>query len=577
MERDQKKTDSSPTPEKLNPNYYHQASSSALTNVNNDEPPIALAYEVKHVSCQPQKIPNINELVPEDKNPNVNELFPEDKNPNALFLKIFKNKYLSGEIYKNLFYKYNSNNTDKLSARRIANSINKGGPPKCEKEIISTIQFIRGNNYKNSEFFRHLFTHPSDNSGSSGNVSSTGSGGEGQQIDFGDFNKWLTIIVQSKNIAALQMFLFVFSIDYRMVKNIVLELIKENKYLVNNSKGDHAFNLNIKQYFQWETVGDEPNIDICIQKIIIIEASFRNDFPSLKNYIAKFINNIKDNKTVSGGRSYYGSSFERGFIKTVLLTGNMLLIEEVAMSNVIDAQRNSEIIFRSINSEIIMDLVFKYYKDLLFLENNFNYIYLNRGLIEHYEILMAKLNRKALVNSFDDMDRKLKSSHKQSIFTLFINASSNPRVYFISDEIKQSYFQNIHLVSDYETFIRMLQALKIHSPIQVNGYFSPSLSKSMSNNIILKQIINIHLKYKFKSYYFYIQNFNPKTFIIIPYQILLYSLVENNRIGEALEYFENCPTIFNKSLFLKIKYDFRFEKTNIQIFEELLNGCNLLK
>ncbi|KAN0003091.1 hypothetical protein ACTFIZ_009247 [Dictyostelium cf. discoideum] len=382
----------------------------------------------------------------------------EDDNIKSLFLKIFGNKYIRGEIYKYYLYKYNSKNTDKLSARRVANSINKGVPSNSEKEVISTIKCIRENNYKNREYFRHLFSHPLYNCGNAC-CSGIGSGGEGQQINFGDFNKWLTIILQSKNLVALKMFILVFSLESTRVKNIILKLIKENKYLVNNSKYDLEFNLNINQYFHG-TTGDE---DLCTEKIIINEALFRNNFPSLKNYISRFTNKIKENKAKSGGRSLYGSSFERDFIKTVLLTGNVLLIEEVFMSNVIDAQRNCEVIFRSISSQIIMDLVFKYYKDLLFFENNFNYIYLNNeDLTKHYENLMDKSNRKALVNSFDDMDRKLKSSNKQSIFTFFIIATSNPRVYFISDEIKKSYLENIHLVSDYETLIRMLQALKIH-------------------------------------------------------------------------------------------------------------------
>ncbi|KAM9967064.1 hypothetical protein ACTFIR_007301 [Dictyostelium discoideum] len=160
----------------------------------------------------------------------------------------FKSKFLAFEIHKNLFYKLNCKNFEKSLARRIANSINKGNLLKSEKEIIKTIQFIRENDFKNRNYFKFLFSNTSFYGGSGGGGGGGGSY-EKSQINFGDFNKWVTIIVQCKNVVALQMYHLIFPENFNYQKKKIIELIKE-KYLLNNSKHDLEFHFYLNEYFK---------------------------------------------------------------------------------------------------------------------------------------------------------------------------------------------------------------------------------------------------------------------------------------------------------------------------------------
>ncbi|KAM9967065.1 hypothetical protein ACTFIR_007302 [Dictyostelium discoideum] len=198
-----------------------------------------------------------------------------------------------------------------------------------------------------------------------------------------------------------------------------------------------------------------------------MEVIFRNDLEFLKNYTSWLLEIVRNNKIKSNGNSSLrGSSFEIDIIKNILLTCNLYLIEEIFKANIIDAKKSY----------------------LLFSEFNYNYIYLKSSkLVYQYKILMESLNRKALVISFDEMvkiSEEYGGVNHLGIFSLFLIALSNPEFYIISDEIKKSYFDNIHRIYNFNIFIRMIkEEIKINSSIKVNGYFSPLISKFISNHI----------------------------------------------------------------------------------------------
>ncbi|KAM9965549.1 hypothetical protein ACTFIW_005367 [Dictyostelium discoideum] len=511
----------------------------------------------------------------------------KDNNTKSLYLTVFRSKFLAFEIYKNLFYKLNCKNFEKSLARGIANSINKGNLLISEKEIIKTIQFIRENDFKNRNYFKFLFS----------NTSFCGCGGGGggsfeeSQINFGDFNKWVTIIVQCKNVVALQMYHLIFPENFNYQKKKIIELIKE-KYLLNNSKYDLEFHFYLNEYFK-NLVENKPMVNLNAKQIFIMEVTFRNDLEFLKNYTNWLLEIVRNNKIKSNGNSSLrGSSFEIDIIKNILLTCNLYLIEEIFKANIIDAKKSCKIIFRSIINDKIMNLVFKYYKDLLFTEFNYNYIYLKSSkLVYQYKILMESLNRKALVISFDEMvkiSEEYGGVNHLGIFSLFLIALSNPEFYIISDEIKKSYFDNIHRIYNFNIFIRMIkEAIKINSSIKVNGYFSPLISKFISNHIF-KEINRGFLVIGNDSVELEISNGFPLNVfenqlkiiikLIIPYHILCYSLIENDKLSfDLILFLNNYTYIFNESLFIKIGNHIKFENTEIHSkFELLFNKTNLL-
>ncbi|KAM9965548.1 hypothetical protein ACTFIW_005366 [Dictyostelium discoideum] len=256
-------------------------------------------------------------------------------------------------------------------------------------------------------------------------------------------------------------------------------------------------------------------------------ASFRNDKQSLENYIHGLLEIVKNNKIKCSGKgSLRGSSFNLNIIiNHVLLTGNIFLIEEIFKSNIIEVI-NSEFIFKSINSKETMNLVSRYYGDLLFSESNFNYIYLKGSkLVHHYETIMKGLDRKALVISYGDMVKKSKGDANLGIFSSFLNALSNPLVYIISDEIKKSYFDNIHMISNYKTFIGMMKEIPTGSSIRVNEVGS-------------MEIINGNLEIGEDSVELVISNGIPNNVfrygskritLSIPYFIFLDCLIKNDK------------------------------------------------
>ncbi|KAM9945209.1 hypothetical protein ACTFIT_003463 [Dictyostelium discoideum] len=498
----------------------------------------------------------------------------QDNNTKSLYLTVFRNKFLAYEIYKNLFYKLNCKNLEKSLARGIANSINKGDLSKSEKEIIKTIQFIRENDFKNRNYFKFLFS----------NTSFCGSG-EGQ-INFGDFNKWITIIVQCKNVVALQMYHLIFPENFNIQKKKIIELINE-KYLLYNSKHDLEFHFYLNEYFK-NLVENESMVNLSAKKIFTMEVTFRNNLEILKNYTSRLLEIVRNNKIKSNGNSSLrGSSFEIDIIKNILLTCNLYLIEEVFKANAIDAKKSCKIIFRSITNDKIMNLVFKYYKDSLFSEFNYNYIYLKSSkLVNQYKILMESINRKASIISFDEMVKISKENgvNHPGIFSLFLIALSGPEFFIINDEIKNSYFDNIHMIDNFNTFIRMIkEAIKINPSIQVNGYFSPPISNFISNHI-LEEIKKGFLVIGEDSVELEISNGFPlnvfenqlkiKIKLIIPHHILCCCLIENDKMSFIL-FLNNYPTIFNKSLFIKIGNYLKFDNIEIHSkFELLFNKTN---
>ncbi|KAM9980717.1 hypothetical protein ACTFIY_003021 [Dictyostelium cf. discoideum] len=507
----------------------------------------------------------------------------QDNKTKYLYFTVFRNKFLAFEIFKNLFYKLNCKNSQKSLARGIANSINKGNLKKDEEEIIKTIQFIRENDFKNRNYFEFLFSNTSYRGGGGG-----GGGKEGQ-INFGDFNKWITIIVQCKNVVALQMYQLIFPENFNIQKKKIIELIKE-KYLLNNSKYDLEFHLYLNEYFK-NLVENVPMDNLNAKQIFTMEVTYRNDFEFLKNYASGLLEIVRNNKIKSNNSSLRGTSFEIDVIKNILLTCNLYFIEELFKANAIDAKKCCKIIFRSITNEKIMNLVFKYYKDLLFSANNFNYIYLKSSkLVGQYKILMESLNRKALVISFDEMIKNYEEYgvNQPGIFSLFLIALSNPEFYIINDEIKKSYFDNIHRINNFNIFIKMIkEAIKINSSIQVNGYFSPSISKFISNHFF-KEINKGFLVIGKDSVELEISNGFPLNVfenqlkiiikLIIPYHILCFCLIENDKMSfDLILLLNKFPAIFNKSLFIKIGNDLKFENSEIQSkFELLFNKTNLL-
>ncbi|KAM9965547.1 hypothetical protein ACTFIW_005365 [Dictyostelium discoideum] len=144
-------------------------------------------------------------------------------------LKVFRDMTITNEIYKNIFFSLNCKDPMKLGARTTANSISKGNKSICEKDIITIIQFIKGDDFKNRSIFEFLFSNGSFKCGGCG-----GGGGGGEcQINFDDYDKWLTIIVQYKNVVALQSYQSIFPRNLLNTQNDkIVKLIRGKTYIL---------------------------------------------------------------------------------------------------------------------------------------------------------------------------------------------------------------------------------------------------------------------------------------------------------------------------------------------------------